>query len=260
MRVPHWAATWLEHWPPALQLLSLRHQGLALTPLELCALGRQNGVAAAAFGPEPTAGADALVLSCLTGRLDTLLRQLGGNRAFIRLGSRSPKDTPLAVLGGLEVRSGAEALAVLCAGSARLAFDLRVALQADLPVWVFLREWVDISWPDEWRGFLRRGRLVAACPYHYRHPLPPSASIEAIQRNLIRMGAAVAAARRGSPEADLVFDVWLPAGDGHAAKLIEINPWGEPTDAGLFSWADADLDGTLRWRSDAGLCCVPLVS
>lgn len=255
---PDWATTWIEHWPPAVAELSFRQRGLALSAGEACALGRRNGVAIAAFGHEPAPGADEATLRHLAERISVLLLDLGGDSAFIRLGSRSPKDTPLALMGGLRVTSGTEAVLALTAGSTRMAFDLRVAMQAGIDSRVYVREWLPIAWHEEWRGFLRHGRLVAASQYNHRHPLPVSVKLETVRQAICRMEMDLAGALYGGVLQDVVFDLWVPSDDARELKLIELNPWGTPTDSCLFNWDDADLDNTLRWRGETKVDSISL--
>jgi hypothetical protein len=52
-------------------------------------------------------------------------------------------------------------------------------------------------------------------------------------------------------KADVTFDVWIAnAVAGGSAMLIEVNPWGAPTDPCLFSWQDRDFDGSFRIRTE----------
>jgi hypothetical protein len=74
--------------------------------------------------------------------------------AFVRLGSRSPKDTPLGVATGCRASDGSEALRLLTAGSKRVAFDLSRSLRHSYRPWVFLRTWQQIDWFAEFRCFL----------------------------------------------------------------------------------------------------------
>ncbi|ATB40255.1 hypothetical protein CYFUS_005703 [Cystobacter fuscus] len=46
----------------------------------------------------------------------------------------------------------------------------------------------------------------------------------------------------------MVFDVGLDIESTRSVTLIELNPWGPPTEAGLFSWAANDFDGSVRTR------------
>ncbi len=220
-------ATWLEHWPPALAALSFPQVGVLLDEAELHALGRANGIGAGVFRPTPAG-----VLEGLRARLDAALARLG-SPAFVRLGSRSPKDTALFVQTGGGARSGAEVLAQLSAGSQRIAFDLRLCLRAGWPASVFLRQWQDMAPEDEWRGFLHEGQVVGLAPAWPGartgpgQPLPPQ-----VDATLRCLGAQVSGAFGPGP---VVFDAWLQ-GPGQA-RLIELNPWGPPTDAVGFDWA-----------------------
>lgn len=153
---------------------------------------------------------------------------------------------------------GAEAIAALTAGSARIAFDLRVAFQAGIDTWVFAREWLPIAWHEEWRGFIRHGRLVAASQYDFHHPLPPWADIEAVRQAICRMAGKLAKALRSSTLQNVTFDLWLPTQDSNLPRLIELNPWGRPTGPCLFDWDD--LDDTLRWHGETRTESMSLVA
>lgn len=210
--------TWIEHWPAALAVLSFRSEPVALDAAELHALGRANGVGIGVFEPQPPA-----VLARLQARLDAALQRLGGP-AFVRLGSRSPKDTEAFVLGAGQARSGAQVLQLLGAGSVRIGHDLRLCLRSGWLPSIFLREWSDIAPGEEWRGFLAGGRVLACRQRGGAEAAPPEA---------LALGVQVAAAWGHDP---VVFDAWCPAGT-RRARLIEINPWGPPTDALGLDWA-----------------------
>lgn len=245
IEAPSWARTWLEYWPAPLRSLSFRQHGVPLDPAQTRALGRRNGLRVASRDePREEEG-----LGVLENVLDCGIAALGG-RAFVRLGSRSPKDTPLAVLTGGGAASGAEALRLLCGPSRRLAFDLRRAVRHGLAPWVFLREWHDIPWWAEYRCFLRDGALVGISQYHTGHPLP-----QASRSGLSGIRAAIARLMREVlaiwGEAPVVADVWADA-SGHA-MLIELNPWGPPTEPAFFCWQRDDFDGSLRIGDDHGV-------
>jgi hypothetical protein len=248
---PYWAATWIEHWPAALQALTLPQRGLPLTPDEVCALGRRNGVAVAAFGKPSSPIHDDHALLCLAARLENLLHELGAGSAFVRLGSRSPKDTALALLGGLQVASGEAAVAALSAGSQRVGFDLRVAWQAGVSPWVWLRAWAPIAWHDEWRCLLHEGQLVGVTQYMCRASLPRSPQPAELAARLHQAAAELVGALAPVPALQtVVADMWLPP--DRSVRLIELNPWGPATELGLFRWDHSDLDGTVRWREADG--------
>lgn len=214
-------ATWLEHWPAELAALSFRQQAVLLADAELHALGRANGVGASVFEAQPPA-----VLQGLCARLQAGLDALAGP-AFVRLGSRSPKDTPLFLESAGQARTGEQALALLSAGSARVAFDLRLCRRERWQPSVYLREWHAIAPEQEWRGYLRGTQLAGL-----RRAWPGTDDqAEARARVLLQRLAAQVAAGFGG---DVVFDAWLR--DDGSATLIELNPWGPPTDTMGLDW------------------------
>lgn len=237
--MPAWARTWIEHWPEGLAELSFAQRAVPLTVAQAHALGRRNGVLTAAF----RAGDDAEeALARLGTAIDRELPALGGS-AFARLGSRSAKDTPLGVITGSRVDSGAEALRLLTDGSHRLAKDLHRALAHRLTPHVYLRRWHEIDDGCEFRCFLRDGRLAGVSQYHARQPLPEGVShaLPRIHRQIARLMERVLRTWGTEP---VVADV-LATPEGETT-LIELNPWGPPTDAVLFSWAVDGFDGSLR--------------
>jgi hypothetical protein len=167
----------------------------------------------------------------------------------VRLGSRSAKDTPLGVASGGQARTGAQALRLLASGSRRVAHDLAWALRQRLTPWIWLREWHEIPWPDEWRCFVRGGWLVGVGQYHAAQALAPGhverarAALPLLSRRAAQLSGVLA-------RPDFVFDVWL-RDVGWPPLLIELNPWGPSTEAGLFEGA-AGGEASLRWRPASG--------
>ena len=79
--------TYLENWPSSLSDLSIRQAGIALTPSEVNTLGVLNGIYTHRFKQQ-----DAYAEETLRAKLATLLEPFQQG-AFVRLGSRSTKDT-----------------------------------------------------------------------------------------------------------------------------------------------------------------------
>jgi hypothetical protein len=243
-RWPDVTASWIENWPPALAALSFAQVGVPLTPAQVHSLGHANGVDRHCFRN----GAEIELLR-LESDLDAVLRGFPSG-TFVRLGSRSPKDTRLGLLTGCRAFTGADAVRLLTAGSRRVAFDLRRCLRDRLVPHVFLRAWQEIDGWDEVRCFWQAGRLLGTSQYHHRATVPDEVRAglaahggSAIARFIPRFAAAWGAA-------DIVFDLWLARKSADTfAVLIEINPWGPPTDPCLFSWSKADFDGSFRLKS-----------
>jgi hypothetical protein len=230
--MPPWARTWIEHWPAPLAALSFPQQGVALEAAEVRAL--------LAGTPDPA-------LAALVLRLNQAFATLGAP-AFVRLGSRSAKDTPLALATGSRAESGAQALALLSAGSRRVSTDLRHARACGLTPYVWLRAWRAIPWWSEFRCFLRGGRVLGISQYHARNLLPPQLApqLPRIEDRVRTLLAQVAYAWGAAP---VVADVTATA--AAPATLIELNPWGAATHAGLFAWEREDFDGALRVKLGA---------
>lgn len=243
--LPDPAWSWIEHWPADVQAGSFRQRGLALGAAQAHVLGRANGVQRACFDALPDGDR---TLRAVEAALDALFAEFPGG-AFVRLGSRSAKDTPLGLASGGHARTGAQALRLLSTGSRRVAHDLAWALQRQLTPWIWLREWQDIPWADEWRCFVRGGRLVGVGQYHAAQVLPPGhadrarAALPQLSHRAAQLSLALA-------RPDFVFDIWLRDA-GRTPLLIEPNPWGPSTEAGLFEGGEGG-EASLRWRSAAG--------
>lgn len=232
--LPASTKTWIEFWPPAVQALSFRQVAVLLTPTQVHALGHRNGVRGHTF---KSVGTDEL--RSLADTLDCALAGFPGG-AFVRLGSRSPKDAPFGLMTGCRASSSAQVIRLLTDGSQRVAFDLRLALRYGLAPRIYLREWHDIPWEAEWRCFFHHGGLVGISQYHRRPLSEPDRRRAELARPAIESMAATLHREMG--DGPLVFDVFI---DTNGVRLIELNPWGEPTDACLFDW-QRPFDGTLR--------------
>lgn len=241
--MPDFAATWIENWPEAILRLSFRQRGLPLCGEQVHALGRKNGVFVHSFEEHHDDS-----LARLEAALDEALTGFPGG-AFVRLGSRSAKDTPTAILTDCRAERGRDAIALLSDHSRRVAFDLRRCLKSGYQPWLFLREWRDFHWSSEFRCFLLAGRLAGISQYH---AVPsgenPGARPERISELI---GAMAGVLRETLGPVNLVFDVCIDETREPAATLIDMNPWGPPTDACLFSWQRHDFDGSLRVRRQA---------
>ena len=129
--------TWIEHWPPAVAGLSVPHTSVQMTPVQMHALGRRNGVGLPAFDAAGAAAVDA-TLNALAAQIDDAMLELAGgapsHAAFVRLGSRSPKDTPLFLLTGGRATCGADAVpAVWPAAGDAPAVGSQPAVELTLP-------------------------------------------------------------------------------------------------------------------------------
>jgi hypothetical protein len=239
--------TYLENWPRALHALSLRQASIPLTREEAEVLGRQARAAPRGWNSRKTPEG----LERVSRELGEALRHFPSG-AFVRLGSRSAKDSQHALFRGLRVSSVAEALSLLTSGSARVAFDLLLALRQGYTPHLFVREWLDLPAWAELRCFMRGRQLVGVTQYDC-DGLGASPELHA---HAPRLRAAIEAFFVPFREAchldDVVFDVFaitpLPEVPAlPAIRLLELNPFFLRTNPGLFTWAHGgDFDGSFR--------------
>lgn len=236
MATPRGSESWIENWPAALAALSMAHAGRPLDRHEVDALidANRNG----RCDPER--------LAALGEWLETALAAMPGG-GFVRLGSRSPKDTALALLTGLKAVDAAGALALLTAGSKRMLHDLCACRDAGYAPWVFAREWLDIQPQHEFRCFIQSGGLVGISPCHGQPLELPESFVRRLPVLVSFCGVVAAAYGQDAFVADLAFDL----GGSETPLLIEINPWGPPTDACQFDWNEP-FDGSFRWADPDG--------
>lgn len=248
--------TYIENWGHALTDLSIPQTDIPLGLEETRALAaavfsscaRRGGGASAAGGPRDARDA----LGPLAERLARALRAYPRG-AFVRLGSRSAKDSAYALGHGLRVADAPTALRMLTGDSRRLAFDLRLCLRHHYRPHVFVREWLDVPAWSEFRCFMRGRELVGVSQYDCKN----LGRRQEIVANAARIEAGVRAffgrLRAASHLDDVVFDVFVSLdGEGPAepagVRLLELNPFFAGTDACLFDWhGGGDFDGSFRF-------------
>jgi len=200
--------TYIENWPPALHALSVPHRDLPLTLAEARALGGRNP----AFR-DRTGAARYQSVDGLAERLAAALR-LYPEGAFVRLGSRSGKDSTYAARHGLRVNNAAAALALLTEDSARIAFDLRMALRFNYPPHVFVRRWLDIPAWAEFRCFMKSRQLVGISQYDCKNLGHRPEIAEKAERIKAVIEAFFEVVRAASHLDEAVFDVFISASKG----------------------------------------------
>jgi hypothetical protein len=236
MVTPRGSETWLESWPAALTALSMPHVGRPLDRREVDALIDANR----------DRRYDSERLWALGEWLETALAAMPGG-GFVRLGSRSPKDTALALLTGLKAIDAAGALALLSVGSRRVLHDLCTCRDAGYAPWVFVRQWLDIQPLHEFRCFIKGGEMAGVAAYHGQPLELPESFVRRLPVLVSFCWEVASAYRRDAFVADIAFD----PGGHEKPLLIEVNPWGPPTDAGLFDWHEP-FDGSFRWVGPDG--------
>jgi len=246
--------TYIENWPPELCRLSIAQVDVPLTLAEAEAIGASMCELYEMF-PKPH-------MRDLTGirkRVDEAVKKFPRG-AFIRLGSRSPKDSAIAMHRSFRCRNGKEALEVILGVSERMMEDLLLALEMKYPPHVFLREWIDIPKWCEFRCFMRDRELVGVSQYHYFEWCPQAGK----NRDGIRwaIDQFFPSFKEASHLDTVIFDVVVKHhGYIHphervrvsewSVKLLEINPFFEHTDPCLFDWRHGgDFDRTFRYLDE----------
>jgi hypothetical protein len=246
--------TYIENWPDALVRLSIAQAGIRLDREMAEVLGGNILEFHEAF-PEPWFRP----LTALEAQLDQAMAQFPAG-VFVRLGSRSPKDSFLGCRRGFRCESGAQALALLCDASERVYEDLSLALAQGYDPWVWVRQWLTIEPWQEFRCFMRGRELVGISQYNYHEHFPQVVeyhdSITWAIRSFFDLHF-----RAACHLSDVVFDVLVQRREYRHAdglketawevKLLEINPYCAMTDPCLFNWnKPEELDGSLRFRQE----------
>ncbi len=247
--------TYLENWPAELARLSIAQVDIPLNYNEALLLGKNIVELYELFDahryrldlPGPN-------LLALIGRLDeAILRFPDGG--FVRLGSRSPKDSWLAHRRGMRCSAGREAWALLTDCSERIAEDLLLAFSQRYDPHLWVRQWLDIPEWLEFRCLVQDRELVGISQYQYHgRPVFPEivqnrdAIVWAIQTWF--ESQFLHATHLDSVVCD-VFCKLHQHGNSNLweVKLLEINPFFQMTDPCLFDWR-APLDRTFRYFGD----------
>lgn len=230
--------TQIENWSQELLGRSIKTMILRLTTEEARALRGLNSYALE-MGDEPPQGAKATV-DAIRQRIDEAAKEFPGG-FFVRLGSRSPKDSWDGIRGGFLCRDGARAIHLLC-DSERVCDDLGPAIALGISPAIVLREWMEIPEAGEFRTFVRDGRLVGISQYFYEGFYPEiarneEAILKAIQEESERVIPLL-------PAKNMIVDYIVGAkraATGEVlpgAVLLEINPFFGWTDPCLFDWQE----------------------
>ena len=239
--------TYIENWSAALNSLSIAQVDLPLTLEEARVLGLINKEFSKWFGHASIEAIDKIVK-----KIDIALSHFPGG-AFVRLGSRSSKDSSYAHNRGLRITNGNAAIRMLTENSRRTAYDLRLAIHHNYPPHIFVRQWQEIPDWSEFRCFMKGRKLIGISQYDCKNLGPSSEIIKnavLIETSIRNFFEVIKAA---SHIDDGVFDVFVklnePTLNGSVkVQLLEVNPFFQKTDACLFHWGDSDdFDGSFRF-------------
>jgi hypothetical protein len=248
--------TFIENWAPALVPLSVRSVGLELD-LEVAEwLGMSQVELFETWMPEDWTPFDPPPpkpnLDPIEKALDRRIADVGG-RAFVRLGSRSPKDayTQLDPM----VTCGAQALERLLACSERVNEDLHLAVSQRYLPHIWVREWCDIKPYEEFRCFMYKRKLLGVSQYiysdhsqEYDGAYPQIYNYAKTIRDLIWRFFTIFRLR--SHMDTVIFDVFVKMNG--SVTLLELNPYFDLTDPCLFDWRRDPLKATFRYRGEHG--------
>lgn len=245
--------TYIEAWPKELCSKSIAQVDVPLTLEEAENLGSHI----AEFGEAFKRTGD---LTIINNRVNLAVASFPEG-SMVRLGSRSPKDSWLALrcesmrisFAQIITRETAPLRFILDC-SERMYEDLTLAIQNNYCPHIFVRQWIDIPRWSELRCFMRNRKLVGISQYYYHDPLPELIDDE------IREGMDWAVRKffddfvKVCHLDDVVFDVYVKLRKRGChreweVRLIEINPFFEMTDPCLFDWRDdgKDFDGSFRF-------------
>lgn len=201
--------TLIDQWPQELAALSMKTEMVAFPPElidEFYGLHDRES-------PGP-------IMDDIARELDARMRW---DRKFIRLNSRSPKDSPYPFEAPITC-SGKEALLML-AGSMRVIDDLtEFKWVPEQPAYICLREFIPgLSPGREFRCFVKDGELIAVTHYDYVNPIKgPEDGGKELRKQIDKWFAE--ALLPVLHLKSVVFDIWRKH-DG-SFLLIEINPYG----------------------------------
>jgi hypothetical protein len=223
---------WYDNWSDELKAMSFPTTIMQLTdPIRNLIYRMTLEEGPTEFTPE-----DNILLGSFTSDLGRELRRYP-NGAFLKLSSRSPKDSWHGHRKGFKVK-GTEVTDAI----RRLMDSERIRDDVQLPgINLLIREWCEMRPQDEWRCFQIDGRFVGISQYFYRDVFNYSQSD---LRDILGIAKIAHAQIQPHIEPNQVFDLYIPpqilaSEDKPDWKLIEINPaWMNPwgTDPCLFDW------------------------
>lgn len=233
--------TYIENWPAGLREHSIRTLLLPITPDQVQGLIAINYMTLE-DGRVPTEE-EVNSVESLIPMVDLYLKKVNG--AFIRLGSRSPKDSWKGYKSGFFCTTGKGAIELL-ADSERIYEDLYLAMNQRYIPYLAVREWIDIKSWQEFRCFFIDRKLVGISQYNYqKDAVYPEIEIHAaeIERSIRAKSHMIA---QLLPADNVVLDYVIQ--DNGEVVLLECNPFSMYTDPCLFNWKEGFHDFEFRFK------------
>jgi len=201
----------------------------------------------------------------LTQQIHDVIQNEFGNQAFVKLSTRSPKDTLTAAINNrmkealeselaksdgsdngdaiafcaavrnaMRVTSGEEAL-WLIEGSSRVQEDLMKWSECEgkLPLSIVVREWLPMTPSGEFRAFIKEKKLTAVSQYCYYQYFPEvTDQKDKLEETIKAFWESIA---ESIPHKNCVIDFFITDDTNY---IIELNPFFSDTGGCLFSWRE----------------------
>jgi hypothetical protein len=253
--LPYVVDTYIENWPPQLAALSVPQTDLPLSRVEhlallgtlLCAMDGPDADLTQ-LAPSLTTGDVEQGTASLHARITAALQHYPAG-AFVRLGSRSPKDSYVGMDEGFQVTDADQALLLIATSMERMWDDLIRGWRAGYPMHIFVRHWIAIPAWGEFRCMMVGRELVGISQANWMggQRFPEIIENEAALRSLIAAWFPVF--RDACHLPDAVLDIAVTA-LGANPILIEINPAPRLNLSDLALFRGQELDGAFRYLGD----------
>lgn len=229
--------TYIENWDPFLRKHSIATQLIPITRYWLDVLINCSYLNTES-GYSPT-DSELSTLTEIASAIDVQLKMFP-NGAFIRLGSRSPKDSWLVYKQGMKCLTGKHAVNMFL-DSERISDDLALSKANNYTPYIAIRQWLEIEPWQEFRCFYKDRKLVGISQYDYHKGYQPE-----IEKNISGIQLAIEIKSKditkylpydGTVIADYIYKVKNRDNQYiNEAILLELNPWTVLTDPCLFDW------------------------
>jgi hypothetical protein len=232
--------TYMENWTPELRAMSIPFASVEMTRSEMIAMGlsarNEDSDLFEKYATEaPPGDHRGSSIRDVVKRAYAALGCPDDAPVFVRLGSRSPKDSYRSLLRRYRCDSPDQVVETMLDSEERVTDDLLWALNAGYRSHLVLRPWVDIVIGSEARCFVRDGRCVAVSEYDYRQRDVSKTALanKDVVEEYRRYAGIAETAAAAAGMTNLVVDLGV-VGDGPV--VIEVNPYFELTDPCLFKW------------------------